>query len=283
MTDAPAPNADQRDFWNDRPGQTWARLQPLLDIQHAEAADILFDRARLSAGEAVLDIGCGGGETTLRAARTVGPEGRAVGLDISAPILGVARARADEAGLGQVSFVEADAQLYRATAPFDIALSRFGVMFFDDPVAGFASIAAQVRPGGRVCWIVWAGPQHNMLFRVTAEVANDHLGAGPPPDPTEPGPMALQDVDRVTALMHLAGFRDAAGEPVDGRIALPEEAAPLLVSELGPIAQRVRLDGGTAAQRDAICADVLARFAPHLDGGVYRLPARYIVYTAVRP
>ena len=276
-------NADQRAFWNTRPGQTWARLQPLLDRQHAEAADILTERACLTRGEAVLDVGCGGGDTTLRAAHAVGSGGRVVGLALSAPILDVAKARAAQSGLEHVSFVEADAQSYAAPAPFDIAISRFGVMFFDDPVAGFAAIREQLRPGGRICWVTWAGPAHNILFRATAEIAAAHLGPGPKPDPSAPGPMALQDIDRVTGLLDAAGFVDIDGEPIDGHLTMPEEAAALLITELGPIGSRVRLEGGTEDQKNAMCADALARFSEFLTDGIYHVPARYILYTANRP
>lgn len=277
----PHPNSDQNTFWNDRPGQTWARLQGLLDIQHAEAAQLVLDHANLTPGEAVLDIGCGGGETTFQAAVRVGQNGRAVGLDISAPILAIANARIS--GEPQISFVHADAQTYTADAPFDVAMSRFGVMFFDDPVAGFTNIHAQLRPGGRICWITWAGPTHNLMFRISAEVTAAHLGPTPPPDPTAPGPMALQDVDRVTGLLVEAGFAQPAGKVIDGKLNMPQDAAVRLVTELGPAAARMREENATDAQRDAIVTDILARFAPYLSDGHYRLPARYVLYTATRP
>ncbi|SLN16441.1 class I SAM-dependent methyltransferase [Roseisalinus antarcticus] len=276
-------NADQRTFWNEGPGQTWARLQDLLDVQHAEAAQLLLAHAAIGTGEAVLDIGCGGGATTLAAAEAVGPEGRVLGLDISTPILKLARSRAAASGATNVDFELGDAQIRAGGGDFDLAMSRFGVMFFDDPAAAFANIRAHLRPGGRIAWICWAGPQHNFLFRVSAQSAAEVFGTAPTPDPTAPGPMAFQDIDRVTSLLHTAGFEDARGVLISGTLGVPRDMARTLVSDIGPVASRIRTEGGSDAQREAATDRVLARFAEFETDGVYALPCAYVVYTARTP
>jgi len=150
------PNAEQVRHWNEVAGPRWVLFQERLDRELAVFAEAVLERAKPAAGEAALDIGCGCGATTLELGRRVGAKGRALGVDVSRPMLERARARAAAAGAAQVAFLAADAQ----TAPlepaaFDLLVSRFGVMFFTDPTAAFANLRRALRPGGRVTFVCW--------------------------------------------------------------------------------------------------------------------------------
>src|SRR5579863_2650050 len=141
-------NADMVEYWNGRPADFWAKEAEHFDTMLAPFGRRLLTAAVVKPGEWVLDVGCGNGAISLEAARSVGPGGRVTGLDLSAPMLGVARRRAEEQKI-DVDFVQGDAQTASFDQPFDVVVSRFGVMFFDDPEGAFANLAMAARPGGR--------------------------------------------------------------------------------------------------------------------------------------
>ncbi len=274
-------NEDARAQWAGDMGGVWARRQADLDALMAQVLDLLMDRAGLVPGMAALDVGCGAGATTLAAAQAVGPEGRVTGLDPSAPLLAIGRSRA--AGFGNVAFAEGDAETDAAPGgPFDAAISRFGVMFFDDPVAAFANIARQLAHGAGLTFAAWAGAAENPWFAVPARVVAARFGAEPQGDPDAPGPTAFRDPVRVTGLLARAGLREAAGEPVDVTLRHPGGAAALaaLGLEVGPAGRRLRLAEGGAADREALRRDLEAAFAPYDGPGGARVPARVILYRA---
>jgi 2-polyprenyl-3-methyl-5-hydroxy-6-metoxy-1,4-benzoquinol methylase len=147
-------NTDMAEYWNGRPGDVWATEAERFDSVLAPFGRRLLTAAHLKSGERVLDVGCGNGAISLDAARGVGRHGRVTGLDLSAPMLDVARQRAEEQGL-DVSFVQDDAQTASFDEPFDVVLSRFGVMFFDDPEAAFANFAKATRGSRYLPWQWW--------------------------------------------------------------------------------------------------------------------------------
>ncbi len=197
-------NAAQADFWNSDPGRRWVRFQEGLDSIHASVTDVLLSAARPQPGERVLDVGCGAGAQTFALASAVGPDGAVTGIDFSAPLLERAAERRDELGVGNVTFQLGDAAVESfPTGTFDLAASRFGVMFFDDPVAAFRNIAAALRPGGRIAFVAWQGQEHNPWFALPHRLAVERLGEGAPSLPDAPGPMAFRDADRV--LRHPVG------------------------------------------------------------------------------
>jgi SAM-dependent methyltransferase len=170
--------------------------------------------ASIAAGEAVVDVGCGCGQTTLLAARASG-DGPALGVDLSAPMLAEARRRAAGAALDSVRFERADA----ANHPFeqgrsDVAISRFGVMFFEDPHSAFAGIRRALRPGGRLVFMCWQAVTENEHMTVPFGAVAPFAA---PPDlggPERPGPFSLADPDRVRTLLSGAGFTGVECEPV---------------------------------------------------------------------
>jgi SAM-dependent methyltransferase len=166
-----------------------------------------LDAAAIAAGERVLDVGCGTGQTTRDAARRCNP-GLALGVDLSSAMLEYARRRATVEGLGNVAFEQADAQVHPfEPASFDVAISRTGSIFFGDLVGGHANIARALRPGGRLVLLAWQEiPRQEWFRHFTAALAAGRAPAAPPSD--APGPFSLADPDRINAVLAAAGYRD---------------------------------------------------------------------------
>jgi len=242
----------QREYWNSKVGEEWARQAERTDRMFAGLTDATLDALALQPGERVLDIGCGAGDTTLKAARQVGARGRAAGVDISRPLLELARERARAEGLA-VDFIEADAGTAPIDgAPFDAAVSRFGVMFFDDPKAAFARIRETFRPGGRMAFICWRTLAENLWSSAPIEALAPLLpGPLPPADPNVPGPMSLAETTKIRTVLAGAGWRDLSIAPWDGDIIMggdAEEAAAYLM-KIGPCARAIaehKLDAAAA-------------------------------------
>lgn len=244
MTDAAtaAPNAAMDDYWNGRAGETWVELSRLLDMElHAlglEAQAALDPRP----GERVLDIGCGGGETTLDLARAVSPGGAVLGIDISRTLLEqVAERRLDGRDL-EIRFQVADAQTADFDGErFDAAFSRFGVMFFSDPAAAFANIQKALQPGGRIAFVCWRPPAENPLMTAPFKAAEPLLPPQPPSDPLAPGPFAFADPERVRRILGEAGFGQVAIRPFDAKVGgwTPEEAL-IVAQRVGPLGTVLR-------------------------------------------
>ena len=232
-----APNAAQIDYWNALAGETWARFQAQLDRQieplGLEAMRVLHARP----GERILDIGCGCGQTTMSLAERVGRQGGVVGVDISRPMLDVARARPLAAGAALPEFREADAQAADlGKTAFDAAFSRFGVMFFIDPAAAFANIRAALKPSGRLAFVCWRPYADNPWMRVPMEAAEPLLGPPPPADSAAPGPFAFADPDRVRTILEQAGFQSVTIDPFDAKIGGGDiEETVSLTFRVGPL------------------------------------------------
>ena len=166
-------NPEQAEFWNAEPGQNWVRHQADLDAISEQASDVLLDAAGPRVGEKVLDVGCGAGTSSFALARSVAPSGYVHGVDISAPLLACAAARRGELGIENVAFENADAQDHPfLSETFDLVASRFGLMFFSDPVAAFQNLRSALRSGGRIAFVAWAGPEHNPWFAWPNQVRN---------------------------------------------------------------------------------------------------------------
>jgi len=202
-------NAAQIDYWNATAGQTWARFQEQLDRQ-IEPLGLEAMRALAPApGERILDVGCGCGQTSLELATRVTASGAVVGADISVPMLEVARSRVVPDGAATPDFHQVDAQSGDlGEGVFDAVFSRFGVMFFSDPVAAFTNLRKALKPDGRLGFVCWRPFQENLWMRLPMEAAQPFLPPSPPMDPTAPGPFAFADADRVRRILADAGFSD---------------------------------------------------------------------------
>lgn len=207
MTPVDASNAGQRRAWDGPTGDFWADHAERFDAGVAAYHRPLLDAAAITAADAVLDVGCGAGQVTRDAARRASA-GSALGVDLSVRLLDLARRTAAAEGVGNATFRHADAQTHPLDpGSFDVAVSRHGSMFFDDPPAAFANIARAVRPGGRLALLTWQGYERQEWLRTF----RDAFAAGRelPPIPTgSPSPLTLSDPDHVRALLAGAGFAD---------------------------------------------------------------------------
>jgi SAM-dependent methyltransferase len=267
------PNAQQVAYWNEQAGPTWAAEQAALDRQLAPLGHRAMAELDLSPGQRILDVGCGAGETTLELAAQ-GAE--AVGVDISRPLLDVARRRAQ--GAAGVTFLEADAQAHAfPPASFDAVFSRFGVMFFADPAAAFTNLRRALKPGGRLAFVCWRRPDENPFMTAPMIAALQHVPAPPPPpDPTAPGPFAFADPERVRGILAAGGFTDIALTPHDEKIGRNDlDTALALALKVGPLGALLRENPD---QRDNVISAVRAVLAAH-DGpdGVTLDSASWIV------
>jgi SAM-dependent methyltransferase len=217
-------NAEQIAYWNGGGGAWWAAAAARLDRELDRLGQMAMDAVAPAAGSSVLDVGCGAGTTTIQLAGRVGPSGRVVGLDVSGSLLEIARRRAVSAGCGNVRFVRADAQDLALRASTDTVFSRFGVMFFADPVAAFASLRTAAAPGGKLGFVCWQSRADNPWFSAVSSALDGVAGVQVPP-PAEaggPGPFGFADRDRVRAILRGAGWREVRVRPEVDEIVLDE-------------------------------------------------------------
>lgn len=216
-------NVEQAAAWDGQEGEHWAEHAERYESATRRTWKRFLDEGLILESDEVLDIGCGTGKSTRDAAR-IATAGSALGVDLSARMLAVARERSTAERLGNVSLLQADAQVH----PFegntvDIAISSFGAMFFGDPVAAFANIARAVRPGGRLALLAWRELARNEW--VTALRGALAVGrALPEPPPGATGPFGFADPDRVRAILGEAGFDDVAFEAIDEPIEFGTDA-----------------------------------------------------------
>ena len=254
-------NAKQREYWNGPVGENWAARQALMDRNLQSVSDAAMAFAAPRSGMRVLDIGCGAGTTTLALAKAVAP-GRVTGVDISAPLLVAARERAKTA-MSPAEFIEADASDHPFAAEFDLAFSRFGVMFFADPVAAFAHIKTALRRGGRLAFVCWRAFDENAWAFVPYNAALDLLPPQEPPVPHAPGPFGLADGERTKSILEQAGFQRVRVERLDTVMhlgaAAEDAAAEALV--IGPLARAAtNLDEAVRENIRARAAEAFAKF-----------------------
>jgi SAM-dependent methyltransferase len=268
-------NTAQITYWNNEAGPRWVAMQERMDATLAPLMNVALDRARPAAGETVLDIGCGCGATLLELASRVGPNGTVVGVDISAPMLDRARGRVRDNALQNVHLTLSDAATHSFTpGAFDLAFSRFGVMFFDDPAGAFANIRSALAPAGRLTFVCWASPRDNQWLTVPLMAARPHLPPQPEGDPLAPGPFAFADPDRVRGILAAAGYSaiDVARHDAGMRICGPgetEQAARFAI-ESGPVARAMA--GAEPAAREVAEKAILAELRRLEGPGGIELP-----------
>lgn len=232
------PNAVQVAYWNGPTGDRWATTWKLLDRAEAAVTEAVLELAAPGAGERVLDVGCGAGSTTLALRERVGDGGAVTGIDVSAPMLAVARARA--AGTG-VMFLEADAAAYAFRAEFELVFSRFGVMFFAEPALAFANLKRAAAAGGRLAFICWRTADDQAWATVPLGVARGLLPKVEVPPPHVPGPFAFVDRERVRGFLERAGWHGIEIERRDQAMNLGEtiEQAAHAALRIGLLARSV--------------------------------------------
>ena len=264
--DATGPNAQQIEYWNQQSASKWVALESLLDQQLGPLGLATLERAQPAAGERVLDIGCGCGQSSLQIGERVAPGGSVLGVDVATAMLERARERASELGLTHVRFENADAQTF-AFEPdsFDLAFSRFGVMFFADPVAAFANLRTALSPDGRLSFLCWQELGRNPWMRVPLMAAAQHVPLPEPPAPGAPGPFSLADGARLYEILEAAGWHSVACEPLEGVLSLGGrldlERAVDFALRIGPVGAAVREAG--EAHMPAVIASVRDALKPY--------------------
>lgn len=265
----PAPEALKGEDWAGEMGERWLASLDRFEGMIAPIGAALLARADYQPGERVLDLGCGGGATTLAIAEVVGPQGTALGLDIAPMLIGRARQRAADAG-SAARFVCADAATAQlAEQPFDRLFSRFGSMFFAEPVPAFANLRTMLKPGARIDLAVWAHPRDNAWMMEVMGVVRAHVEV-PPAVPRAPGPFAFEDLGYLEEILAASGFAGMdvvayqGEQPVGGPGATPEEATNFVLASMAA--------GRILAEQDesvlvAARADLTALFARHHRAG----------------
>lgn len=269
MAVTPFAEATQSELWNGPSGNAWVENQELLDRLLAPFASLLLEALPPRSSARVLDVGCGTGATTLAVARHVGAE--CVGIDISAPMLEVARARAGSEGV-PARFVCADAQSYDfGPECFDALVSRFGVMFFDRPGAAFANLRGATRANGTLRFIAWRGPEENPYMTTAERAAAPFLPGLPPRRPDAPGQFAFASPLRIRQVLEEGGWGEIDIRPLDVPCAFPEDELLTYVTRLGPVG--AMLESADAATRARVIAALRPAFDPYVRDGQVRFTA----------
>lgn len=239
----PPDNSEQIAEWNGALGQRWVAMQREIDRIVVPFGDAALKAAAPQPGERVIDIGCGCGDTSVEIARIVGEAGAVLGIDVSQPMLEVARSRGALANLARLSFRDGDASEAELPANTDLLFSRFGVMFFSQPSQAFRHLRRSLRTGGRCVFVCWRAPRDNAWAMAPLSAARTAMGVTPAPaDPDAPGPFAFADEERLRAILSGAGFAGIDVQRFDAAIILgatPRSAAESAV-QIGPVSRFAR-------------------------------------------
>ncbi|HEX4112134.1 MAG TPA: methyltransferase domain-containing protein [Stellaceae bacterium] len=264
---------DMVTYWGGPGGARWVDESARTEIMLSRVADLLYAAAKPQPGETVLDVGCGLGPTTIALARRVAPNGRAVGLDVSNQMIGLARQRA--AGIANIEFIADDAVRHPFAAPFaDLLFSRFGVMFFGDPTAAFTNLRRAVKPKGRVTFACWRKLSENPWMLTPLMAAYEHLPRLPSAAPEEPGPFSFADQTRVTRILTEAGFAAPAFTPAELAFDVAGgagmDAAVHQTMTIGAASRALQDQPDTV--RAAVAQSIRTALAPYAKGQSVELP-----------
>jgi len=275
MSTAEAPLGDVEfvDFWNTVLVPKFIRFKHVLVDGLTHHSEAIFPTLRVNEGDHVLDVGCGFGDTAIKLARRVGPTGRVVGLDCCEAFMDYGRTEVAEAGLANVSFVNGDALIASFEPEYDFVFSRFGTMFFSNPVAGLRNMRTALKPGGTVTHIVWRDRADNPWLSMAKDVVLQFL---PPPGEDAltcgPGPFSLANEEMVTKMMEIAGYQDIAFERVDAPVLVGRTVQDAIEFQLaiGPAGEVFREAGAEAeakrAEIEAALAEAISAQKSEADG-----------------
>lgn len=269
--DERAAHQEQLGLWNGSAGMAWVEAQAVLDAAFAPFESMLVAAVRAAAARSVLDVGCGTGSTTRAVARLLAEQGSCTGIDISEPMLAAAAAlaRADNV---TARFIRGDAQSHAfEPASFDMIVSRFGVMFFDDCVQAFTNLRRALREGGSLRFIAWRGPQQNPFMTAAERAAAPWLPSLPLRQADVPGQFGLASASRIRSILEASGWGQCEVEPVDVPCEFAADQLHLYMTRLGPLGRVL----GEAAEpaRSQILSAVRAAFEPYVQGERVRFNA----------
>ena len=281
-------NAEQIEYWNGDAGKRWAQDDGTMARLLHPITEALLEHAPLTGCRHALDIGCGGGSQSLMLAQRLGEGSSVLGVDISGPMLEVARRKreAPATGRGSLAFLQADAAAHDFEAgSFDLLFSRFGVMFFDDPVAAFSNLRGALQAQGRVAFCCWQAVKDNDWVSIPLRAALQHLPPPEPPPPNAPGPFAFADPDRVESVLESAGFGRVALHPFNTTLRISEASAlpqaVLDLARIGPVSRL--LADQPQAVLDTVFPAIEEALQPYFQQGALDLQAAVWLVTAVNP
>ena len=277
-------NTAQIAYWNDKAAVTWTAFQQRLDALFEPLTALALDAAAPASGERAIDVGCGCGATVLALAQRLGPAGEVLGLDVSEPMAARARERIAAAALTNARVTVSDAATHDLVGTrADLLFSRFGIMFFADPVAAFANLHQAMRPGARLLCAAWRPLADNPWFTVPLQAARPLLPTQPPVDPAAPGPFALAVPDRTLGILADAGWHDATltrhDVPMQIAPAGEIEQATDFTTRVGVLARMLADEGpDTVARVRLAIADALKSYdgpaGINLSGSIWLISAR---------
>ncbi|SNS83933.1 Ubiquinone/menaquinone biosynthesis C-methylase UbiE [Noviherbaspirillum humi] len=257
--------------WKGSSAQAWVDTQALLDVMFQPLEERLVQAVPRGAQMQVLDVGCGTGGTTVAAARRLGSAGSCVGIDISRPMIDAAEKRGATEGL-PVRFLRDDAQTHAFTpAGFDLIISRFGVMFFEDFTAAFRNLRQAARPGAGLRFIAWRGAEENPFMTMAEQAARPMLPQLPPRRPDEPGQFAFARGERIRDILQSSGWTAIEIEPIDVACTFPESELLAYLGSMGPVGRALQqADENT---RQHVIAIVRPRFDRFVNGDTVNFTA----------
>ncbi|MEP6391784.1 MAG: class I SAM-dependent methyltransferase [Halioglobus sp.] len=278
-------NAEQIEYWNGDAGRRWAEEDDTMAQLLRPISEALIAYAKLDGCRSALDIGCGGGSQSVMLADELGEGACVTGVDISQPMLAVAEGKAAAPGHGRAAmdFVQADAATYEFVAgKFDLIFSRFGVMFFDDPVSAFTNIRTALQPGGRVVFCCWQPVKANDWTRIPLQAALQHVPAPAQADPDAPGPFAFSNPERVHDILQSSSFTDISVEPYStslhfGKTSTLAQSVRELAM-IGPVSRL--LVGQEAAVLEKVFGSMEDVLSPHYRDGTLSLTGAVWFVTA---
>ncbi len=233
------PNTKQIKFWNSHFGIAWANNAEATDFVFSNITHAIIQAASIAPGDRVIDLGCGSGGTSIAAANQVGPTGRVLAIDVSEPMINRVKARNTALKLQNLSILKGDAAVFPfKTDEYDVLVSRFGCMFFDDPKNAFRNIGAALRHGCRLALAVWRPPRENPWAMEPISIAKQFIDMPPRPGPEEPSPFSFSDPDRVKIILSDAGWSNIDFAPLDIQLPLGRSDGEALtfLTQMGPLA-----------------------------------------------
>lgn len=275
-------NQEQAEYWASTSGQKWITYEVEIDSCLRNVNMELIRQSNPLPGERILDIGCGTGATSRDFANHLAPGGAITAIDISEPLLNHAKSNNSPPSV-DIQHHLLDAQTADIPgAPFDLVISRFGVMFFNDPVAAFANIRRHLKPGGRMVLASWAALNVNPWFSIPAKAAIDHLGPVDVFDPNAPGPLAFQNIDHVENILHASGFGNVSGKAIDLTLHHPGplETVTNLAANLGPATRIMQHHQSTDRDAKIIRTAIYQALEQFYDDTGVHIPARLNFYSA---
>jgi SAM-dependent methyltransferase len=262
---------EQTKRWNGPAGCAWVDAQELLDRLYEPFEKMLVDAASARSASRVLDVGCGSGGTTVAVARQLGVKGHCTGIDISEPMIAAARARA-ERDHTPATFIVADAQAFAfEPASFDLIMSRFGVMFFSDPVHAFVNLRRAAADEADLRCIAWRSPDENGFMTMAERVAGPLVPDLPIRQPDEPGQFGLATGDRVARILKDSGWTAIDLQPIDVTCTMPEPELVRYIARFGPVG--LALQGVDEETRTRIAETIRPAFDPFVHGADVRFTA----------